>query len=58
MAIIKSNPQFLEQVNKAVFSTVEDLITGVTLPDIAGSKDWGDYKVMNMKVKRFVRDLA
>lgn len=56
LTAMKSNPQFLEQVNKVVFNTVEDLIKGVNLPPISSKPEWGEYQITNMHVKRFVRD--
>eukprot|EP01052_Picozoa_sp_SAG31_P008081 SAG31_NODE_399_length_16247_cov_19.137540_9_plen_575_part_00 len=56
LQLMRSNPKFLQSVNKQVFSSIEDLIKGVHLPGIADKKDWGSYRIWNMAVKRFVRE--
>ena len=36
LKVIKSNPKFVQQINKSVFDTIEDLLTGVPMSPVSG----------------------
>ena len=49
--MLKTDPQFGEQLKTLVLAAVSDMICGVKLPDITGDRDWGSYEITGLAVK-------
>ena len=55
-ALLKKNPQFVEDIKVLVATYVEDSVCGIELPRIEGDKDWGTYAITGVGIKRFTVD--
>ena len=42
---MKTNPAFVEQLKKLVVSYVQNTVMSSEIPDVANTKEWGDYSI-------------
>ena len=56
LALLQENEKFVDELTDLALRYIEDAVCSIEIPPITGEKDWGNYRIAGLGVKRFTVD--
>ena len=53
LALLQENEKFVDELTDLALRYIEDAVCSIEIPPITGEKDWGNYRIAGLAVKRF-----